>query len=166
VVTDTVGVRCPMAVRRSDLDDVGGRDGWRCWLCDGAVDPEMPVNDPRGPSVDSVTTKAKAKGPASVVGTERLAHRACNTKKGAVAAVVPWAEDLDVDAAAPIRAPAERLHRKGGREVMARCPTDVDAEHAAAWLVDRMSRLAPTLSVAAEIEPGGGQYLLVLRTAS
>ena len=46
------------------LDEVGERDGWRCWLCDESVDPDMSVNDPRGPSIDARTTerKAKAKG--------------------------------------------------------------------------------------------------------
>ena len=46
------------------LDEVGDREGWRCWICDDAVDPEMSVNDPRGPSVDSLTTpkRGKAKG--------------------------------------------------------------------------------------------------------
>ena len=56
-----------------------------------------------------------------------------------------------------------RLERKGGRELMARCPTRPDAEEAAAWLVDRLGRLHPGLDVRCEIEPGGGQYLLVLR---
>lgn len=76
------------------LDDVGEADGWRCWLCDEPVDPDMSVNDDRGPSVDSMTTqrKAKAKGTDSLFGTERLAHRGCNTKKGAVAPVVAWPE--------------------------------------------------------------------------
>ena len=46
------------------LSDIGEQDGWRCWLCDQPVDPDMSVNDPRGPSIDSRTTerKAKAKG--------------------------------------------------------------------------------------------------------
>jgi hypothetical protein len=43
----------------SRLDDIGDRDGWRCWLCDEPVDPRMSVNDPRGPSIDSRITKAK-----------------------------------------------------------------------------------------------------------
>ena len=66
------------------LDDVGEADGWRCWLCDEAVDPDMSVNDDRGPSIDSMTTqrKAKGKGTESIFGSERLAHRGCNTKKG------------------------------------------------------------------------------------
>ena len=59
------------------LDDVGKADDWRCWLCDEAVDPEMSVNDERGPSIDSMTTRSKAKGRGteSVFGSERLAHR-------------------------------------------------------------------------------------------
>ena len=33
-----------------------------------------------------------------------------------------------------------------------------------AWLVDRLSRLAPELAVTTTVEPGGGQFLLVLTT--
>ena len=147
------------------LEDVGAADGWRCWLCDEPVDPEMSVNDPRGPSVDMIVTKAKAKakGGRSIVGENRLAHRACNTKKGAVAPVVEWDAELFVVDPAPILGTLERLARKGGREVMARCPNVTDGEAAAGWLADRISRLAPTLTVETVVEPGGGQFLLVLR---
>lgn len=147
------------------LDEVGAIDGWRCWLCDEVVDRTMSVNDPRGPSIDTCTTKAKAKNKARA-GTpaqERLAHRACNTGKGAVDPVVPWPENLFVVDPAPILATVDRLERKGGRDVMARCPTRTDAENAATWLVGRVSRLRPALQVTAEIEPGGGQFLLALR---
>jgi len=153
----------------SRLDDLGEADGWRCWICDEAVDPDMSVNDPRGPSLDSITTAAKAKGKgkqkgaSSVIGSERLAHRGCNTKKGAVAPVIEWGEELFVVDPAPILASVERLARNGGREVMARCPTEQDGTEAGEWLVDRISRLAPELEVRTEVEPGGGQYLLVLR---
>jgi hypothetical protein len=147
----------------SRLDEVGDRDGWRCWLCDEAVDPDMSVNDARGPSIDSRTTKAKSKGGGTAGGQERLAHRACNTKKGAIAAVVPWPERLFVVDPAPIIASVERLSRKGGREIMARCPTLADGQDAASWLIDRISRLRPDLAIATEVEPGGGQFLVVLR---
>ena len=142
------------------LEDIGDKDGWRCWLCDEPVDPDMSVNDPRGPSVDAVVTKAKAKkaGPAE----ERLAHRACNTKKGATTPVVPWADHLFVVDPAPILPTVERLQRKGGREVVARCPGEDDAREAADWLLDRLSRLAPGLEVATSVEPGGGQYVVAL----
>jgi len=151
------------------LDDLGDADGWRCWLCDEPVDPDMSVNDSRGASADAITTAAKAKGAkskgkgaASVVGTERLAHRGCNTKKGAIAAEVLWSPDLFVVDPAPILMSVERLGRKGGREIMARCPTEGDAEDAAAWLIDRLSRLTPELAVNASVEPGGGQFMVVL----
>ena len=146
------------------LDDVGQADGWRCWLCDEAVDPDMSVNDDRGPSIDSMTTARKAKGKAaeSIFGSERLAHRRCNTKKGAVAPVVQWPKELFVADAASIMTSAERLARKRGSEAMGRCPTEADAVSAAEWLVDRLSRLAPSLEVESRIQAGGGQYLVVL----
>lgn len=150
------------------LEEIGAADGWRCWLCDEPVDPDMSVNDPRGPSIDLRTTKSKAKAKSKAKGgadgQERLAHRACNTGKGAVAPVVPWPDDLFVSDPAPIIATVERLQRKGGREAMARCPTREDADATAAWLVDRISRLEPGLEVTAEVEPGGGQFLVVVRS--
>lgn len=147
----------------SRLDEIGPRDGWRCWLCDEPVDPEMSVNDSRGPSVDSITTRAKNKGNKAGPIQERLAHRGCNTMKGAVAPVVAWPERLFVFDPAPIIATVDRLQRKGGREVVGRCPTRTDADDASEWLLDRLSRLRPDLSASTEIEPAGGQFLLILR---
>ena len=77
------------------LEDVAERDGWRCWVCDEPVDAGMSVNDPRGPSVDSRTADKKAKV------AERLAHRACNTRKGAVKVVIAWPDHLYVVEPAP-----------------------------------------------------------------
>jgi hypothetical protein len=146
------------------LDDVGEADRWRCWLCDEAVDPDMSVNDDRGPSIDSMSSnsKAKGKGTEPVFGTERLAHRGCNTKKGAVAPIVQWPRELFVADPASIVTSAERLARKRGSEAMGRCPTEADAVATAEWLVDRLSRLAPSLHVQSRIQAGGGQYLVVL----
>ena len=146
----------------STLDEVGDRDGWRCWLCDEPVDPAMSVNDPRGPSVDTrgaAAAKAKKSG---VDPADRLAHRACNTRKGAVEAVVPWPDRLFVADPAPLIGVAERLARRGGREVVARCPTRADADDTAAWLTDRFSRLTPGTPTTASIQPGGGQFLVAL----
>ncbi|CAB4880734.1 unannotated protein [freshwater metagenome] len=144
----------------SRLDEVGARDAWRCWLCDEPVDPEMSVNDARGPSIDSITTKSKSKAGAA---TERLAHRACNTRKGAVTPVVPWPDHLFVVDPGVIIMSVDRLQRKGGREIMARCPTRTDAQDAATWLADRISRLRPDMRATTEVEAGGGQFLVVLR---
>ena len=144
----------------STLHEVGERDAWRCWLCDEPVDRDAPVNADRGPSIDS---GASPKGKEAAAGAERLAHRACNTRKGAVRPVVAWSSTLFVVEPASIVSTVERLTRKGGREVVARCPSRADGEQAAVWLVDRLSRFAPDLAVTADVEAGGGQFLLVLR---
>ena len=91
----------------SRLDEVAERDGWRCWLCDEPVDPRMSVNDDRGPSVDGLMTAKAAKSKGGAV--ERLAHRGCNTRKGAIKAVVPWPAGLFVADPAPLIGVAERL---------------------------------------------------------
>ncbi|MBU6265117.1 MAG: hypothetical protein KGM14_02835, partial [Actinomycetales bacterium] len=62
----------------------------------------------------------------------------------------------------PIVATVDRLERKGGREVIARCPSQEDAEQASEWLLDRLSRYAPDLAVSTQITSGGGQYMLFL----
>jgi len=149
----------------AQLEEVGERDGWRCWLCDEPVDREMSSNDPRGASVDTRITKARAKKlkkDKSPAPPERLAHVGCNTGKGAVDAVVKWPEHFILVDPAPIIATAERLNRKGGREAMARCPTKDDAEKVASWLVDRMSRLEPGIEVQSRIDNAGGQFLVSL----
>ncbi|MDQ1751009.1 MAG: hypothetical protein QOE71_2065 [Pseudonocardiales bacterium] len=160
----------------SRLEEIAERDHWLCWLCDEPVDPTMSVNDSRGPSVDSLSSdsrsgkSARRKGGSADSGRgdsdtgERLAHRGCNTKKGAVKPVVPWPDRLFVSDPAPLIGVAERLGRKGGREVVARCPSRPDAEQTAAWLVDRFSRLVPGLTVSASVEPGGGQFMVALAT--
>lgn len=144
----------------STLNEVGERDAWRCWLCDEPVDPEASVNADRGPSVDG---GASPKGKKAGTGVERLAHRACNTRKGKVTPVVAWSPELFVVDPAPIVSTVERMSRKGGQEVVARCPSRADADQAAEWLVDRLSRFAPDLAVTTRVDAGGGQFLLVLR---
>jgi len=144
----------------STLNEVGERDAWRCWLCDEPVDPDAYVNAGRGPSIDSGAVRKGKKG---AMGEERLAHRDCNTRKGAVKPVVAWSRDLFVVEPAPIVSTVERLTRKGGREVVARCPNQADADKASSWLLDRLSRFAPELAVTTQIEAGGGQFLLILR---
>jgi hypothetical protein len=126
----------------------------------------MSVNDSRGPSIDTrITDRRAKKNKGKEPPQDRLAHRGCNTGKGSVKPVVEWADHLFVADPAVILTSVDRLQRKGGREVMARCPDRDDAEAAADWLVDRISRLEPDLVVSAEIESGGGQYLLILRAA-
>lgn len=150
----------------SHLDEIGEKDGWRCWLCDEPVDRGRSSNDSRGASVDTRITKARAKKikDKSRIPSERLAHVGCNTGKGAVDPVVAWPDRLLVVDPAPIIAMAERLERKGGREILARCTSKDDADAVAEWLVDRMSRLTPGLVLSSRIDNAGGQYLVSLFT--
>ncbi len=149
------------------LDDVGEADGWRCWLCDEPVDRDMPSNDPRSASVDKRITKARAKKKKldkTGLPPDRLAHKGCNTNKGASDPIIAWPRDLILVDPASIIAAAQRLELKGGREAMARCPTQEDAQAAAEWLIDRLSRLSPGLQVGSQIVSTGGQYLISLTT--
>ena len=147
----------------STLDEVGERDGWRCWVCDEPVDPDRSVNDrPRSQHRrrrDRRRARSRHRAPSGSRTAPATPARARSRRSS------PGRTGLYVVEPAPLIGVAERLTRKGGREVVARCPTRTDAQEAADWLVDRLSRLAPDLRVAADVEPGGGQFLLVLRTA-
>ena len=79
--------------------------------------------------------------------------------------MIRWPDRFFVSDPAVLLTTVDRLSRKGGREVVGRCPNPTDAGQAADWLVDRLSRLAPGLPVKASVEPGGGQQLLVLTVA-
>lgn len=146
----------------SDLNEVGERDGWRCWLCDQPVDPDASVNSDLGPSTDSYAASKAKKGAKTI---ERLAHRQCNTMKGKVSPVVAWSPELFVVDPSPIFEAVERLERKGGREIVARCPGQLEADEASEWLIDRLSRLAPGVRFEVEIKSGGGQFMLALKSA-
>jgi hypothetical protein len=144
----------------SDLNTVGDSDNWICWLCDKKVDQDASVNSDRGPSVDSFAATRVKKG---AVAVERIAHRQCNTMKGKIAPVVPWSKDVFVVDPSPIFQTVERLRKKGGREIIARCPGEQEANQASEWLLDRLSRLAPELSFETQVSSGGGQYLVALK---
>ena len=148
----------------SRLDEVGERDTGGAGCAMSRSIPEMSVNDGRGPSIDSPHHPGQEEGqgshrPRGTARPSRLQHHA----RGRWPRWCRGRIELFVVEPAPIIATVERLQRKGGREVVARCPTQVDGEEAATWLVDRISRLNPDLAVTAEVEPGGGQFLLVLR---
>jgi hypothetical protein len=144
----------------SDLNAIGIQDNWTCWICDQPVSPEASVNSDLGPSVDSYASTRVKKGEFAA---ERLAHRQCNTMKGKIAPVVPWAKQIFVVDPAPIIETVERLKKKGGREIIARCPGEKEASEAASWLLARLGRLAPELCFETQVSAGGGQFVLVLK---
>ena len=124
---------------------VAERDAWRCWLCDEPVDPSASANADRGASIDS---GAAPKGKKAPLGAERLAHRACNTRKGAVKPFVPWSPEPLRRGASPDRGDRCAVDPQGRPRGGGTLPQlGRDAEKAAGWLLDRLSRFAP--------EPGG-----------
>lgn len=56
------------------------RDGWTCWLCLEAIDPDAPQNHERAASIDHV--KPRSQGGRNHLGNLRLAHRGCNAARG------------------------------------------------------------------------------------
>jgi hypothetical protein len=143
------------------IEEVGEAAQWRCWICDLPVDPDRSVNDDRGPSIDRCDVLVKpTRGKKANVPVERLAHRICNTKKGASKPTIAWPVDLLVFDAAPVIGAGERLLAKGGREVVGRCASKSDANDAARWLEDRLRRLVNGVEFTTRIDEGGGQFLV------
>ncbi|MEK8104384.1 hypothetical protein NKG94_03010 [Micromonospora sp. M12] len=139
------------------LDDVARRDSWRCWVCDEPVDADKSVNDP--------VVRASTAAPPTRVQDRRAPRPPClqhpqGRGQGGHRLAGPSARG-GARAADHRRGATER---KGGRELVARCPSRSDAQEAADWLVDRFSRLVPGLPVTASVEAGGGQYLVALAT--
>ena len=140
---------------------MGARDGWRCWICDEPVDPDKSVNDARGPSIDSYFTAVASRRRARA-GSSDWPTAPATPRRAPTTPVIRWPDRLFVSDPAVLLTTVDRLERKGGREVVGRCPSAADAGTGADWLVDRLSRLAPGLPVSATVEAGGGQHLLVL----
>ena len=143
------------------IEDIGELCGWRCWICDEPVKMDAAANDDQGSSLDRCEVFMKPSKKKQEV-EERLAHRRCNTKKGAIKPVINWPEHFILFDPAPIIQSAERLITKGGREMVARCASKSDANEAGTWLQDRLHRLVPSVDFSIRIDEGGGQYLLSL----
>ena len=112
-----VGVGTRVSLRKS----ASGTDGAAGCATNRSIPP---VGErPRGPSVDA---GRQSEGQ----GGRRLAHRGCNTRKGAIPVVTSGRKSVR-GRTGTVGAVAERLGRKGGREVVARCPTRQEAQQAA-----------------------------------
>ena len=151
---------------RARVDEVGERDGWRCWLCDEPVDPSMSVNDPRGPSIDSRISDARQEEPRRAGPTRRRAPRpsrlqhpqGCGDRGGAVAR-------------RPVRGRPGADHRRG-RAAAAQGRPRADGPMPTRATPTRPRRgwsiasrgLAPGSGLTTEMDAGGGQFLLLLRT--
>jgi len=122
------------------LATVADRDGWRCWLCGGAVDRDVPPSFPGAPSVDHVVPRAR--GGTGTAANLRLAHRRCNTRRGSRMPELAWPAELGVVDPAPLWTALTRAQRRPGSwEVLALAGDEQRAVAAGAWVVSRAALL-------------------------
>lgn len=76
--------RPPVYVRRRIARRVAERDGHRCWICGRLVLDGVSADHPLSATMDHVIPHAD--GGRWVASNLKLAHRACNQERGAVAA--------------------------------------------------------------------------------
>lgn len=62
------------------LAEVAERDGWRCHVCGGKVNPALPGTHKRGATIDHLVPISR--GGADTSENVALAHRLCNIKRG------------------------------------------------------------------------------------
>ena len=69
----------PLALRAGVYE----RDGWICQLCSKPVDPELDPNDRMAATLDHIECRSWSLIPDDSPANLRLAHRACNSRRGA-----------------------------------------------------------------------------------
>lgn len=63
-----------------DRQEIFERDGWRCQICDGEIDPLLQHPDPLSASVDHIVPLAR--GGEHTRSNVRCAHLVCNNRRG------------------------------------------------------------------------------------
>lgn len=118
------------------VEALAARDGWRCWVCEGEVDPAAPTGSPSSASIDHVVPRAR--GGVTEPDNLRLAHRRCNAGRGSRLPELEWPGHLGVVDGAPLWQSLTRLgRRRGSRELVAVVTTADAADAAAQWLTAR-----------------------------
>ena len=116
------------------LYDLGERDGWTCWICGNAVDPNAVPGSHQAASMDHVVPRSA--GGETVDDNLRLAHRKCNSKRSNLVPELSWPTHLHLIQPAPLWQSVRRLSkRKGTRELVAMLPDREEAEDASRWVV-------------------------------
>jgi len=121
---------------------IAERDGWWCWVCGGAIEPEAPVDSPWRASIDHVVPRSRGGGndPPNL----RLAHRRCNVRRGSHLPELDWPTDWPMLMTVHLWTALARLApRPGSAEVVAIAPLIDLAERASTWLVERAEAFVP-----------------------
>ena len=121
---------------RTSLIELGHRDGWECWLCGGAVDPDEPAGSLWAASVDHVVPRS-LRGP-DTAANRRLAHRRCNSSRGNRVPELAWPRDLPTVDAVPLFDALSGLE-PGHTATVALVIDTAAAERTRAFVVERAS---------------------------
>jgi hypothetical protein len=119
------------------VDDLASRDGWVCWICEGAIDPALPSSLAGGATIDHVVPRSRGGGNDGA--NLRLAHRRCNGRRGSHLPELDWPSHFGALDATPLWLAAARVVKRGA-EVVAVLPTRALAEEAGAWACVRLRR--------------------------
>lgn len=121
---------------------IAARDGWWCWLCGGAIDPDAPTNSPNQGTIDHLVPRSR--GGSSELSNLRLAHRRCNVRRGNHLPELGWPREWPMLMTVHVWTALARLApRPGAAEVVAMAPLADLAESAAAWVVERAEEFVP-----------------------
>ena len=125
-----------------NLQELGDRDEWVCWLCGEAVPKSAKASDPNQAVSDQISAAAKGdRGRGEV----RLAHKRCNDLRKGRPPSIAWPERFDVADAPELLQSLTRLDKRrgGSGEVVAMCASPEGAQAAAAWVVPLAATLFP-----------------------
>lgn len=136
----------------SRVADLAARDGWRCWLCEGEIDPTAVPNSPAAATVDHVVPRSR--GGATEPANLRLAHRRCNGVRGNELPELHWPERFMLIDGAPLWRTLARILKRRSPEIIAVAPTRDLATAAAQWATVRIERFVGG-DWTAEVEPVG-----------
>jgi hypothetical protein len=122
------------------VERLGDRDGWWCWLCGGAIDRS--AVGAWQPTIDHLVPRSR--GGSTEPENLRLAHRRCNNRRGSHLPELDWPRDWPLLMAAHLWTSLARLApRPGSAEVVAIAPLASIAEDAASWAVERAEGFVP-----------------------
>lgn len=139
-----------------NLQQLGDRDGWVCWICDNDVDPRAPVGSANAASIDHVVPRAL--GGTSEPDNLRLAHRKCNSTRGSKVPELRWPHTEDLIDSAPLWPALQRMQKKlGTSETVAFFTSLTSAEEASAWVVIKATQLTG-IPWTSEVHPTESSY--------
>lgn len=124
-------------VSRATFRAVAESDGWVCWLCGDAVAREA-ESGPWSGTVDHVRPRRR-RGP-TVLENLRLAHRSCNTRRGADDPDLQWPDELAVIGSVDLWSEAVRLAARGDGSIVG-LVAPAGGEPACGWLVRQVERM-------------------------